>query len=150
LAIALDQGDQVGGQPGQIGQRLVHDDRLGGWLTGGGTTGRAFARHALALDEEDRLVRLAGELSVIAFDEHDTTVTPTSVVEDGAEGKNYVAPLETTHNAHGMPVCINDSTINSIEMEEGQPGPLPGPPRCNRSPGRRCSASRASGECAPP
>ena len=91
----LDQGDQLGGQAGEVGQGLMDHDRLGRGRAGGGAAGRAFGRDAFALDQQDRLVGLAVVLGAIAFDEH---VGP-SVAEARRGSKSNIHILETTHKA---------------------------------------------------
>ena len=70
LAKTFDEGDQFGGQAGEVGQGLMDHDRLGRRRAGGGAAGRAFGGDAFALDEEDGLVGFAAVLGAIAFDEH--------------------------------------------------------------------------------
>ncbi len=101
LAKGLDGGDELGGQAGEIDQRLMDHDRLTWWRAGGGASGSAFGGDELALDEEGGRIGSAIVPGAIAFDEH----AGEREAEGKAGDKNNINFLETTVRVTDHP-CI--------------------------------------------
>jgi hypothetical protein len=91
----FDEGNQLRGQAGKVGQGLMDYHRLERRRVSGGATGRTFGGDASTLDQENGLVGFALVLGAIALDEH----AAASVAEAGAGGKDYYNLLETTLKA---------------------------------------------------
>ncbi len=87
MAIAFDEGDELGGQSREVGQGFMDHHRLGRRRARGGVAGRAFGGDAFALDEQDGLIGFAGVPGAIAFEEH-------AGRSGGRQGINHL--LETT------------------------------------------------------
>ena len=102
MAKALDEGDQSGGQAGEVGEGFVDHDGPARRRAGGGATRGALGGDALALDQQDGPIGFVVVLGLIAFDEH----AGRSLRESAAGGKPNSNILETTRKPHHTPVPI--------------------------------------------
>ena len=102
LAKALDEVDQNGGQAGEVGEGFMDHDGLARRRASSGATRGALGGDALALDEQDGLIRFIAALCAVAFDER----AGRSLREAEAGSKHNNNELETTPNPHHTRVTI--------------------------------------------
>ena len=89
----LDQVNELGGKLGKVGQRFMDHDQFRGGGASGGPPRWTLGRNTFAPHQKDRLVGLAAQDRMVAFDEHDEQ----SISAEPGACKIYIALLETTY-----------------------------------------------------